>query len=107
MIVIGLDELTTLSTTTYSYYSGDISKDELVTTLATSLTSALTDKTHADTIHAEAAREYVSSMSIEELDDLLLKIEEKEFELSHENNDNKENIKIKRLVPDNIEKNKK
>jgi len=104
MLVIGLDELTTLSTTTYSFYNGEIDREELATTLATSLTSALSDGARADTIHAEVAREYVSSMSEEEIDDLLLKIEEKEFELTH--NDNYENIKVKKLVPNNQKNNK-
>ena len=108
MIVIGLDELTTLGTTTSSVCNGDISKDELVTTLATSLTSALAENTSAASIHAEAAREYISSMSEEEIDDLLLKIDEKEFELNYGNKDNnKGNVKVKRLVPDNNKNNNK
>lgn len=85
MIVLDFFDLATLGTTT-SISSNDgihISNDDLATTLTSSITTASTSGGPEVHVHAEAARDYVTSMSVEERDDLLLQLDERIAELSY------------------------
>ena len=71
-----------------------ISNDDLATTLTSSITTATTSGGPEVHVHAAAARDYVTSMSVEERDDLLLQLDERIAELSFEEN---EKPKVKSL----------
>lgn len=85
MIAIDAFDLLTLGTTT-SISSNDgihISNDELATTLTSSITTGSTGGGPGVYIHASAARDYVTSMSVEERDDLVAQIDERIAQLSN------------------------
>ena len=96
MIVLDLSDLITLGTTTTTT-CGDvgirISSDDIATTLTTSLTTASVNNGPVVDIHAAAARNYVSCMQVEEVDELLLQIDERMVELGYE----QEQPKVKSL----------
>lgn len=104
MGVIGLEDLITLYTTTTSLYGDKIPTEDLGTTLTTTISSASMNGEPNNIVHSSAAREYVSSMSNEELDDLLLKIEEKEFEITYEEGIEQANVKKLKLTKDTDKK---
>lgn len=94
MIYIDLGSLCTLGTTTTTTCDDGIriSGDSLATTLTASISTASTS--NADIligVHAAAARDYVASMSTQELDDLISQIDEREEVM------NKETPKVKKL----------
>lgn len=102
MIFDFFDSLT-LGTTSSTLLDGRvITSDDIATTLTTTMTSATTNGGPVIEVHAASAREYVSSMNVEEIDDLLLKIDEKEMALSYavENN----SPKVKKIGSINGEK---
>ena len=83
-MVFDFFDLATLGTTT-SISSNDgihISNDNLATTLTSSITTATTNGGPEVHIHASAARNYVTSMTVEERDDLLFQLDERIAELS-------------------------
>jgi len=90
MLVLDLSDLITLGTSTTTTCGDDgirISTDDIATTLTSSMTTASVSNGPVVSIHASAARNYVSSMQVEEVDDLLLKIDERIKELGLEKND--------------------
>ena len=91
-MILDVYDLLTLGTTTTTLSDGfRVSNDDIATTLATSITSASNNNGTILEIRAASAREYVSSMSVEEIDDMLLEIEKKEISL--ENNGGKNKVK--------------
>ena len=86
MIVLDLGDLITLGTTTTTTCDDGfhISNDEIATTLTSSITTASVNSGPVVNIHTAAARNYVSSMQAEEVDELLLQIDDKIAELSFE-----------------------
>lgn len=79
---ISIGTLLSLGTTTTTTNDGvHISNDEIATTLTSTISTASTSGGFTVEVHAEAARDYVSSMSVEEIDQLLLDIEEQESKL--------------------------
>lgn len=83
-MVFDIFDLATLGTTTsISSNNGiHISNDDLATTLTSSITTATTSGGPEVHVHAAAARDYVTSMSVEEREDLLLQLDERIVELS-------------------------
>ena len=82
---ISVGTLLSLGTTTTSTNDGiHISNEEIATTLTSTISTASTSGGFTVEVHAEAARNYVSSMSIEEIDQLLLDIDEQESKLDVE-----------------------
>ena len=79
-MILNIYDLMTLGTTTSTLCDGEVkvSSDDIATTLTTTITSATTNGGPIVEVHAAAARDYVSSMSVEEIDDLLLEIDERE-----------------------------
>ena len=79
MIVIDFSTLCTLGTTTTIACDDEIriSSDTLMTTLTSSTTTATMSDGPFISVYAESARNYVSSMSDNELDDLIAQIDEK------------------------------
>lgn len=95
MFSINLGTLCTLGSTTTSTCGDDgirISSDEIATTLTSSITTATTSSGPIVNVYASSARDYVSSMSVEEIDSLISQIDEKEEVLTHE-----EGAKVKKL----------
>lgn len=95
MIVLDLSDLITLGTTTTTTCGDDgirISTDDIATTLTSSMTTASVNNGPVVNIHTAAARNYVSSMQVEEVDELLLQIDDKIAELSFEQ-DNASKVK--------------
>ena len=79
---ISVGTLLSLGTTTTSTNDGiRISNEEIATTLTSTISTATTSGGINIEVHAAAARDYVSSMSIEEIDQLLLEIDEQESKL--------------------------
>ena len=82
---ISVGTLLSLGTTTTTTNDGvHISNDDIATTLTSTISTASTSGGFTVEVHAEAARNYVSSMSIEEIDQLLLDIDEQESKLDVE-----------------------
>lgn len=79
---ISVGTLLSLGTTTTSTNDGiHISNEEIATTLTSTISTATTSGGINVEVHAAAARDYVSSMSVEEIDQLLLEIDEQESKL--------------------------
>jgi hypothetical protein len=79
---ISVGTLLSLGTTTTSTNDGiRISNEEIATTLTSTISTATTSGGINVEVHAAAARDYVSSMSVEEIDQLLLEIDEQESKL--------------------------
>ena len=79
---ISVGTLLSLGTTTTSTNDGiRISNEEIATTLTSTISTATTSGGINIEVHAAAARDYVSSMSVEEIDQLLLEIDEQESKL--------------------------
>lgn len=79
---ISVGTLLSLGTTTTSTNDGiHISNEEIATTLTSTISTATTSGGINVEVHAAAARDYVSSMSVEEIDQLLLEIDEQEIKL--------------------------
>ena len=79
---ISVGTLLSLGTTTTSTNDGiHISNEEIATTLTSTISTATTSGGFNVEVHAAAARDYVSSMSVEEIDQLLLEIDEQESKL--------------------------
>ncbi|MBQ7105504.1 MAG: hypothetical protein IJN90_06570 [Bacilli bacterium] len=98
---ISLGTLISLGTTTTSTNDGIyISNDDIATTLTSTISTATTSGGPIIEVHAAAARDYVSSMSVEEIDTMLMQIEEKEMELSFDG----DNVKVKKLGSNDIKK---
>ena len=82
---ISVGTLLSLGTTTTSTNDGiHISNEEIATTLTSTISTATTSGGINVEVHAAAARDYVTSMSVEERDDLLLQLDERIAELSFE-----------------------
>ena len=82
---ISVGTLLSLGTTTTTTNDGvHISNDDIATTLTSTISTASTSGGFTVEVHAEAARNYVSSMSIEEIDQLLLDIDEQASKLDVE-----------------------
>ena len=82
---ISVGTLLSLGTTTTTTNDGvHISNDDIATTLTSTISTESTSGGFTVEVHAEAARNYVSSMSIEEIDQLLLDIDEQESKLDVE-----------------------
>jgi len=80
---ISIGTLLSLGSTTSTTNDGaHISNDEIATTLSTTVSTASTSGSVKIEVHAEAARDYVSTMSVEEIDKLLLEIDEQEVVLN-------------------------
>lgn len=100
---ISLGSLFTLGTTTTTTTNDGgtyVSNDGIATTLTSTISTAATNSGPVVVIHAAAARDYVSSMSVEEVDTLLMQIEEREAELSFDNGD----VKVKKIGTNDIRK---
>ena len=79
---ISIGTLLSLGTTTTTTNDGvHISNDDIATTLTSTISTASTSGGFKVEVHAAAARDYVSSMSVEEIDQLLLDIDEQESKL--------------------------
>ena len=79
---ISVGTLRSWGTTTTSTNDGiHISNEEIATTLTSTISTATTSGGINVEVHAAAARDYVSSMSVEEIDQLLLEIDEQESKL--------------------------
>ncbi|MBE6150296.1 MAG: hypothetical protein E7162_00555 [Firmicutes bacterium] len=79
---ISVGTLLSLGTTTTTTNDGvHISNDDIATTLTSTISTASTSGGFTVEVHAESARNYVSSMSVEEIDQLLLDIDEQESKL--------------------------
>ena len=79
---ISIGSLLSLGTTTTTTNDGiHISNEEIATTLTSTISTASTSGGLTVQVHAETARDYVSSMSDSEIDQLLLDIEEQEAKL--------------------------
>ena len=79
---ISIGSLLSLGSTTTSTNDGvRISNEEIATTLTSTISTATTSGGINIEVHAAAARDYVSSMSVEEIDQLLLDIDEQESKL--------------------------
>ena len=90
MIVLELSDLITLGTTTTTTCGDDgvrISTDDIATTLTSSMTTASVNNGPVVNIQTSAARNYISCMQVEEVDDLLLQIDERIAELEGANKD--------------------
>lgn len=90
MTVLYLSDLLTLGTTTTTTCGDDgihLSSDEVATTLTSSISTASTNSGPIVQVHAAAARDYVSSMSVEEIDAMISQIDERTIELDGINND--------------------
>lgn len=69
------------STTSFVDEGIYIDKESLLTTLSTSISSALTTNGPDINIRLDATRDYISSKSVQELDSILLMIDERENEI--------------------------
>ena len=79
---ISIGSLLSLGSTTTSTNDGvRISNEEIATTLTSTISTATTSGGINIEVHAATARDYVSSMSVEEIDQLLLDIDEQESKL--------------------------